>query len=125
MALWGVGSFIGAYSFVQALVILFQCHPVQGAWRPDIEKSCIKLNLELQIMGSLNAVTDIITVCLPMFMLRGLQMKPRKKLQVAATFLVGGFVCIVSIYRVPTQASITLEDFSCTLKNHLSALSDG
>ena len=75
-------------------------------------------------MGSLNAATDIVTVCLPMIMLRGLQMKPRKKIQVAATFLVGGFVCIVSIYRVPTQASITLEDFSCTLKNYLYSLND-
>lgn len=123
-ALWGLGIFIGAYSFVQALVILFQCNPVQGAWRPDIEKSCIQLNLELQIMGSLNAVTDIITVCLPMLMLRGLQMKLRKKLQVAATFLAGGFVCIVSIYRVPTQAGITLEDFSCMLENHILSQND-
>lgn len=114
VALWAVGGFIGAYSFVQALVILFQCHPVQGAWRPDIKSDCIQLNRELQVMGSLNAVTDIITVCLPMFMLKGLQMKPAKKMQVAATFLVGGFVCIVSIYRVPTQAGISLVDFSYT-----------
>lgn len=69
-------------------------------------------------MGSLNAVTDIITVCLPMFVLKGLQMKRSKKLQVAATFLVGGFVCIVSIYRVPTQAGISLVDFSCTFHIH-------
>lgn len=75
-------------------------------------------------MGSLNAVTDIITVCLPMLMLRGLQMKLRKKLQVAATFLAGGFVCIVSIYRVPTQAGITLEDFSCMLENHILSQND-
>ncbi|KAI4188584.1 MAG: hypothetical protein L6R41_002052 [Letrouitia leprolyta] len=114
VALWAVGGFIGAYSFVQALVILFQCHPVQGAWRPDIKSDCIQLNRELQVMGSLNAVTDIITVCLPMFMLKGLQMKPAKKAQVAATFLLGGFVCIVSIYRVPTQAGISLVDFSYT-----------
>ncbi|KAL8808695.1 MAG: hypothetical protein Q9223_003855 [Gallowayella weberi] len=114
VALWSVGGFIGAYSFVQFLVILFQCHPVQGAWRPDIKSHCIQLNRELQVMGSLNAVTDIITVCLPMFMLKGLQMKRSTKLQVAATFLVGGFVCIVSIYRVPTQAGISLVDFSYT-----------
>ena len=71
-------------------------------------------------MGSLNAVTDIITLVLPMFMLKDLQMKRSKKLQVAATFLVGGFVCIVSIYRVPTQAGISLVDFSCAFEVYLS-----
>ncbi|KAL8673506.1 MAG: hypothetical protein Q9168_002063 [Polycauliona sp. 1 TL-2023] len=114
LALWFVGAFIGAYSLVQFLVILFQCNPVRGAWRPDIKSDCIQLNRELQVMGSLNAVTDIITVCLPMFMLKGMQMERGKKLQVIATFLVGGFVCIVSIYRVPTQAGISLVDFSYT-----------
>ncbi|KAL8798990.1 MAG: hypothetical protein Q9182_006235 [Xanthomendoza sp. 2 TL-2023] len=122
VALWSVGGFIAAYSFVQFLVILFQCHPVQGAWRPDIKSNCIQLNRELQVMGSLNAVTDIITVILPMFMLKGLQMKRSTKLQVAATFLVGGFVCIVSIYRVPTQAGISLVDFSCMFHIHRSFL---
>lgn len=116
-AVWAIGIFIGAYSFVQFLVILFQCNPVQGAWRPDIESNCIALNRELQFMGSLNAVTDIITVCLPLFVIRGLQMKLDKKLQVAASFLVGGFVCIVSIYRVPTQAGISLVDFSCMFRS--------
>ena len=117
IAVWAVGVFIATYSFVQFLVVIFQCNPVRGAWDFTVKATCIELMLELQIMGIFNAITDIITVCLPMVMLWRLQMPPRKKAQVVATFLLGGFVCIVSIYRVPKQAQISLVDASCKFHN--------
>ncbi|KAL8636467.1 MAG: hypothetical protein Q9228_006139 [Teloschistes exilis] len=115
IALWATGAFIVAYNFVQFLVILFQCTPVKAAWDPTVPGAkCIKLMLELEVSGCFNALTDIITVCLPMPLLWRAQMPPRKKYQVIATFLVGGFVCIVSVWRVPMQAGISLVDASYT-----------
>ena len=113
IALWLLGSFIATYSFIQFLVILLQCSPIQGAWEYDIGAKCIHLMLELEIMGGFNALTDILTVALPLYMVWGLQMDLKRKLQVAATFLVGGFVCVVSIIRVPMEAGISLQDASC------------
>lgn len=116
IALWATGAFIVAYNFVQFLVILFQCTPVKAAWDPTVPGAkCIKLMLELEVSGCFNALTDIITVCLPLPLLWRAQMPPRKKYQVMATFLVGGFVCIVSVWRVPMQAGISLVDASCRL----------
>jgi len=122
ICLWAVGTFIAAYSFVQFLVIIFQCTPVRGAWDPSIKASCIHLMLELEIMGILNAITDIITVLLPMPMLWKLQMPLKQKIEVMLTFLVGGFVCIVSVIRVPMEAGISLVDASCTLSSSHLAL---
>lgn len=114
-ALWALGSFIVAYNFVQFLVILFQCSPVPAAWDPTIPGAkCIKLMTELEVAGCFNALTDIITVALPLPLLWRTQMAPRKKYQVIGTFMVGGFVCIVSVWRVPMQAGISLVDASWT-----------
>ncbi|KAL8728500.1 MAG: hypothetical protein Q9181_005325, partial [Wetmoreana brouardii] len=115
VALWATGTFIVAYNFVQFLVILLQCRPVQAAWDPNISGAkCIKLMLELEITGGFNALTDIITVCLPMPLFWRAQMAPKKKYQVMVTFLVGGFVCVVSVWRIPMQAGISLVDASYT-----------
>ena len=45
-------------------------------------------------------------------MLWRLQIPLRRRLQLVAMFLAGGFVCIVGIYRIPTQAAISLADAS-------------
>ncbi|KAL8822808.1 MAG: hypothetical protein Q9191_006466 [Dirinaria sp. TL-2023a] len=115
IALWCVGGFIFTYSFIQFCAIMFQCIPIHAAWDgASGDAKCIHLMLELEIMGILNALTDIVTVCLPMPLLHRLQMPWKQKWQVLATFLVGGFVCIVSIWRVPMEAGISLIDASYT-----------
>ncbi|KAL8659932.1 MAG: hypothetical protein Q9202_006887 [Teloschistes flavicans] len=115
IALWALGGFIATYSFIQFLVIIFQCRPVNAAWNVDsVKGKCISLMLELEIMGILNAVTDVITVLLPMPMLWRLNLPWKQKWQVIATFAVAGFVCIVSIWRVPMEAGISLVDASYT-----------
>ena len=116
IALWALGIFILTYSFVQFLVILLQCNPVRGAWdATDVKATCVDLVLEFEVMGVLNAITDVITVCLPLPMLWGLQLPPKQQCQVVATILVGGFVCVVSILRVPMEARISSVDKSCKL----------
>lgn len=58
---------------------------------------------------------SLITLILPLPILWRTQMPPKKKVQVFCTFLVGGFVTIVSFWRIPMQAGISLVDASCTL----------
>ena len=114
-ALIATGVFIIAYNIAQVFVIVFQCHPIAAAWDYSIPGAqCIKLMEELEVTGALNAFTDIVTLILPMPLLWRTQMPLKKKYQVIATFLLGGFVCIVSIWRVPMEATISLNDASCT-----------
>ncbi|MCJ1429126.1 hypothetical protein MMC29_007039 [Sticta canariensis] len=108
--LWSFGVFILTYSTVQLLVTLFQCRPIRGAWDPFIRANCIKLNLEFMIMGSLNVATDVTTLCLPMPLLWRLKISIERRLQVMSMILLGGFVCIVSAYRVPKIGSLSLSD---------------
>ncbi|KAL8764456.1 MAG: hypothetical protein Q9194_007075 [Teloschistes cf. exilis] len=104
---------LGIDDWVMLLALLHVL--TETAWDPTVPGAkCIKLMLELEVSGCFNALTDIITVCLPMPLLWRAQMPPRKKYQVIATFLVGGFVCIVSVWRVPMQAGISLVDASYT-----------
>jgi hypothetical protein len=42
------------------------------------------------VMGSLNVVTDIATLCLPMPLLWRLQISTERKLQLIGMFMVGG-----------------------------------
>ncbi|MCJ1426353.1 hypothetical protein MMC29_004256 [Sticta canariensis] len=108
--LWSFGAFILTYSTVQFLVTLFQCRPISGAWDPFIRAKCIKLNVVFMIMGSLNVVTDVITLCLPMPLLWHLNASTKRRLQVMSMFLLGGFVCIASAYRVAKTSSLSLSD---------------
>ncbi|CAF9940318.1 MAG: hypothetical protein HETSPECPRED_002375 [Heterodermia speciosa] len=125
-ALIATGLFVIAYNFIQFIIIIFQCSPVRAAWDPTVENpKCIKLMLELEIAGGFNALTEnananykfansLITLILPLPILWRTQMPPKKKVQVICTFLVGGFVTIVSFWRIPMQAGISLVDASYT-----------
>ena len=109
-ALIATGCFVIAYNFIQFIIIIFQCQPINAAWNPN---KCIKLMLELEIAGGFNALTDLITLILPLPILYRTQMPPKKKAQVIGTFMLGGFVTIVSFCRIPFQAGISLVDASC------------
>ena len=90
MFLWIIGSVIAAYSFAVVLSIIFQCHPVWSLWDPQGDYTCIRFNVEFCVMASLNVVTDIVTLALPMPLLWRLQIDRQQKLQLMGIFLLGG-----------------------------------
>ena len=112
-SLYVVGTVVFIYSWINVITVIFQCRPIQAAWDLTITNaSCVHLNIEIVVFAVLNCVTDLITISLPMPLLWGLKLPQRKRLQLMAVFLAGGFVCIVSIYRIPTQAKISFTDAS-------------
>ena len=111
--LYVTGAIIFTYSWINIITAIFQCRPIAAAWDPSITNAkCVHLNIEIVVFAALNCVTDLTTIALPMPMLWRLQIPLRRRLQLVAMFLAGGFVCVVGIYRIPTQAEISLTDAS-------------
>jgi hypothetical protein len=72
------------------LVSVFQCSPVQRAWNPTVEGTCLPyLDLFIAIQVA-NIVLDIAVLCLPISAVMGLQMSKANKITVAGTFGLGG-----------------------------------
>lgn len=66
LIVWSVSCFVLCCCITQTLLIIFQCRPVKAAWDLEVKGQCIRLNLTYVILGSFNALTDIIAPCLPM-----------------------------------------------------------
>lgn len=78
------------YSFVQAILTVFHCKPVNMLWDPAVKGTCINYDDVLITMASLNIGTDVVILCLPLPQLWKLQLPARTKRQLAGIFLLGG-----------------------------------
>lgn len=85
-----VGIFVLCYSITGILVNLFECLPIQGDWDPNITPRCVNLSVDYNVLCSINAVTDVVILCLPMPILFKLHVTLQKKIQVVGMFLLGG-----------------------------------
>lgn len=104
--LWALGLFISAYSAIWTVITIFQCRPVSRVWDPAVNAECIDTYIVWAIMGSLNVLTDILLLCLPLPKLWRLQMRRRVKLQVIAIFSIGS-LSVTPVRR--SETSLTSE----------------
>ena len=112
--LWAVGAFIVAYSLAEILVVIFQCRPVDAAWNLSVTPTyCVNMSLGAIIVGALNAATDFLVLILPIRIVLGLRLKMKWKVQLIGIFLLGGFVCLGSIYRVTILHKLSYFDATC------------
>ena len=88
--LYWYGGFVLVYTTIFATLDIFHCSPVDRAWSTLEKSSCLSMNTIWVIGGSLNAVTDIAALCLPMPLLWHLQVTKEKRLELIGVFLLGG-----------------------------------
>jgi hypothetical protein len=69
--------------------------------------------------GVLSFVGDLIILALPIPMVWKLQINARRKLALSAMFLLGGFVCLTSIFRFIALAQINIKDITCKSPHHV------
>lgn len=74
--------------------MLNQCRPLSGVWDPTANAKCINPKGLWIVMGSLNVLTDLLLLVLPLPSLWRLQMRRRTKVQVAGIFSIGGLSVI-------------------------------
>ena len=127
--LWGVGIIVHAYSFTLAITLMFQCQPLRAMWTPELAAtatcySAAATSAICIITGTLNALTDIILLGLPMPLLWNLKMDTKRKIQVTCVFACGALVFAISVARVPFLENVDKTDASCKLQCMTGARGD-
>lgn len=78
------------YTVAFLLLDIFHCRPVSRAWDSTNRSSCLNMDTIWIVGGSLNAVTDIAALCLPMPLLWKLHVTKEKRIQLMGVFVLGG-----------------------------------
>jgi hypothetical protein len=94
---------------------VLQCTPVSFFWDKTQPGHCLPNALVTIGMtnGVLSFVGDLIILALPVPMIWTLQINLRRKIALNAIFLIGGFVCVTSIFRFVALAHINVKDITC------------
>lgn len=89
IVLWCVGAFVLAFAITAVFLQIFQCVPVEAIWYTNLERRCVNISADYIAMGTINIVTDVVILCLPMPQLWRLQMSRTHKMQLMGMFLLG------------------------------------
>lgn len=86
-----VGAAVVAWAIAAILTLIFQCHPVSGAWNPDLTFSnqCIILSVYFSTVSGLNMALDIVVLCLPLWMVWHLKLDAGQKVMLTGIFTLG------------------------------------
>ncbi|KAF1346004.1 hypothetical protein BDV97DRAFT_281171, partial [Delphinella strobiligena] len=79
---------------------VFLCNPIVKLWKPRIPGHCMGLRMYWLSTASVNIVLDFATVLLPMPAICKLKIPVRQRAILVFLFLLGFFVCGVSLARV-------------------------
>ncbi|KAF2704364.1 hypothetical protein K504DRAFT_442554 [Pleomassaria siparia CBS 279.74] len=100
LALLGLGFFITAYNLAQILATIFQCAPVDSLWGASPKEHCINVPLLIKICGTINILTDVAILALPIPSLWKLNLSVARKRLLIVMFSMGGIACVASIVRL-------------------------
>lgn len=107
-------TFIGLWSFSALIVTINVCRPIRFFWDKSIDGRCINFYALILTEGILTILTDVALLIIPMPLVWNLKIPRRQKLAVSGILLLGGFVCVTSIIRIPTIRSLFTLDPPCT-----------
>ncbi|KAH7040010.1 uncharacterized protein B0I36DRAFT_379081 [Microdochium trichocladiopsis] len=93
---------------------IFICRPFALYWDPTLPGECGNLLAFWIFTGTLNIVTDLTILVLPMPYLYGLEIALYRKLVLIATFGIGFIVCIVSSIRLKALVGYEQSDSTGT-----------
>ncbi|KAL8717923.1 MAG: hypothetical protein Q9225_004887 [Loekoesia sp. 1 TL-2023] len=104
--LWWVGLMLTAF---------LHCRPLAYYWDRSIPNGhCVNDNLIGYTITSVNIATDLVVLVLPIPWLWGMNMGVPKRMAVVGLFVLGSFVCIAGIVRIPLLAELKLSDITWT-----------
>lgn len=92
IATWVLIGLNVAYFIVFELISIFQCSPIDGAWRAwdkEYPAKCNNINVQGWAAAGFNIVLDLATLILPLTELYKLSMSLKKKVQILLMFSVG------------------------------------
>ncbi|KAK8088742.1 hypothetical protein PG997_003703 [Apiospora hydei] len=80
--------------------IVFQCFPLQKAWKPRLEGFCVDRRILLVAASAINIALDLLILGLPLHIFIGLQIPKRTKIALIFVFLLGFLTTLVGISRL-------------------------
>ena len=87
---WIITFVILANNIAEIFLSIFQCNPVHKAWDVEVPGSCVNILLAACIPGSINVITDLVVVLVPVPMIWNLHMDTIRKIQLVGIFLLSG-----------------------------------
>ncbi|KAI0141682.1 fucose permease [Xylariaceae sp. FL1272] len=101
LASWIVLVIVNLAGAVLTLLNIFQCSPIQSAFKlVDPPGKCLPLLTEFICSAPINIVTDLAILALPLPVLTSMRLPPRQKIILIITFALGIFVTIVDVIRI-------------------------
>ncbi|KAM0496726.1 hypothetical protein ACHAP8_007308 [Fusarium lateritium] len=91
-----------AWTVVIAFLNILICVPVAKFWDHELPGRCLDPLLIWYIMAGFNLATDITIFCLPLPVIKSLNLPRKQKMMLFAIFSLGFFTCFISIYRIQT-----------------------
>lgn len=91
-----------AYLLAFEAISIFQCWPIEGAWRAwdgTFRAKCRNVNLQGWMSATFSIILDVLTLILPLPSLYKLEMSMKKRVQIMMMFSVG------VLYASPTYHS--------------------
>lgn len=91
-----------AYFLAYDFLLIFQCQPIDGAWKAwdgEFEAKCISINVLGWSAAVINIVLDLAVIILPLPELFRLSMSLKKRAQIVAMFAVG-FLYVFTLLNV-------------------------
>ncbi|QSZ36882.1 hypothetical protein DSL72_006765 [Monilinia vaccinii-corymbosi] len=87
-------------AIVLTFLNVFQCNPINAAWREDIHGSCLSILTLYLASAPVNIITDLAILVLPIPVLTGMILPQKQKAILVLTFSLGVFVTIVDVVRI-------------------------
>ncbi|KAH7118463.1 hypothetical protein EDB81DRAFT_701539 [Dactylonectria macrodidyma] len=110
-----IAALIVAWWIAIVAVCIFQCNPINKAWLPWIDGTCIDLKGSFIGNAIPNIVTDVAILCMPIRQVWKLHVTLAQRLSLCFMFLLGSFVLFSSIYRFTTLMQFDTRDTTWTL----------
>lgn len=89
IALWITGAINLAWTIFVIISGIFQCNPIEKAWKPLLPGHCIDAYAWYIAIAATSFFVDFIVLILPMPLLFALKLKLQRKILVALLFLLG------------------------------------
>ncbi|KAL9597518.1 MAG: hypothetical protein Q9179_004236, partial [Wetmoreana sp. 5 TL-2023] len=104
--LWWIGLMLTAF---------LHCRPLAYYWDRSIPNGhCVNDLLIGYAITSVNIVADLVVLVLPIPWLWGMNMAVPKRMAVVGLFVLGSFVCIAGVVRIPLLSELKLSDITWT-----------
>ncbi|KAL4901979.1 hypothetical protein BDW74DRAFT_186999 [Aspergillus multicolor] len=110
-----VMTIVWLWAISVALETLLLCRPLAFNWDTSIDGKCGQRNATYVVAGTLNLVTDLMVMVLPLPHLWKLKLNMAKKLALTSVFSMGLLVSVISIVRLSALMAIDFNDVTYSL----------